>query len=137
MTIEPMTALGLATLFVTGAAQKSGESLTEGAIALSRKLWELIRNRLGREQPKAVAVMAEVEREPQPENLKRLERFLAIELEDDPAFAAELSGLAVQIQQAIDHSDNQSNTQINISDVRDSTVKTIGKIDKIEGGFNM
>jgi hypothetical protein len=81
--------------------------------------------------------MAEVEREPQPENLKRLERFLAIELEDDPAFAAELSGLAVQLQQAIDNSDNQSNTQINISDVRDSTIKTIGKIDKIEGGFNM
>ena len=132
MTIEPMTALGLATLFATGAAQKGGQSLTEGVFALSRKLWELIRDRLGREQPKAV--MVEVEWEPQPENLKRLERFLVIELEDDPAFAAELSGLAVQIQQAIDHSDNQSNTQINISDVRDSTIKTIGKID---GGFNM
>ncbi|MGD1902753.1 MAG: hypothetical protein ACFB9N_10990 [Geitlerinemataceae cyanobacterium] len=58
MAIEPLTALGLATLFVAGAVQKSGQSVTEGAIALSKKLWGAIRGRLSREQPKSETALA-------------------------------------------------------------------------------
>ena len=40
MAVEPLTILSFATLFVKGAVQKGGQSLTEGAIARAPKLWE-------------------------------------------------------------------------------------------------
>jgi hypothetical protein len=127
MAIEPLTALGLATLFVTGAVQKGGQSVTEGAITLSQKLWGLIRSRLGHEQPKAQAILDLVERDPQPETLKRLKPFLEIELAD-PAFEQEVVQLVHQIQQTIDDSENQTNISMKVENATNSTIKQYGTV---------
>ncbi|MDJ0577827.1 MAG: hypothetical protein QNJ65_22030 [Xenococcaceae cyanobacterium MO_234.B1] len=72
-----------------------GGATTEGVT----KLWQMIKNRLLKNQP-IEAEIVELEQNPTQENLKPLEPFLQVEMYKDKLFAEEISKLAQEIAKA-------------------------------------
>jgi len=73
-----------------------GDAASEGA----KLLWQIIRNRLAKNQPVIEGEILELEQNPILENFKALEALLQEEMDKDRAFAEEISKLGKEIAQA-------------------------------------
>jgi hypothetical protein len=60
-------------------------------------LWQQIKTRLLKNQPTIEVEIVELEQNPTEEQLKRLERFLQVEMDKDKLFAEEINKLAREI----------------------------------------
>jgi len=73
-----------------------GDAASGGA----KLLWQIIRNRLAKNQPVIEGEILELEQNPILENFKALEALLQEEMDKDRAFAEEISKLGKEIAQA-------------------------------------
>jgi hypothetical protein len=114
MSLELFTAgklLEMALSAIVGNAASGGMNL----------LWQQIRSRLLKNQPAIEAEIVELEQNPTEEQLKRLERFLQVEMDKDKLFAEEISKLARAIA-----TQNSGDTIEIKNDVKDNAI-SIGK----------
>lgn len=98
--LQTLTARAIATLafqkFIESGAGELAKKFTEGAIQRMNELYSLVKTRLSR-QPKVEKVFAEIEETGSKEALNRLAVYLGDEMEDDPAFAAQVQAIAQEI----------------------------------------
>ena len=123
MSLELLAAEKLLEMALGGIA---GNAASEGVI----RLWQMIKNRLRKNQPVIEAEIVELEQNPSQENLKPLKAFLEVEMHKDRLFAEEISKLAQEIAK------DNSGDNITVGEVKakaKDTAITAAKID-VSGG---